>query len=218
MIQNMAPPAKRWKCWLHGILQKNSHKLGRHQVFLLKHWPHLCLSALVFSCSSIPLSSAFTCHPPNLILPPFKMYFMKLIFKAPRCSICCVSLSAVLSFHFSFCFFKAAEENLTFTVQHLLSQMREEKSRSASFFPSKYLMSVLVLRGVWTNRHEICSNVFFLDWSYFSVIVHGFHSPNSTTTHFWLKVTVLCLRFQWDLMNKKISLLKHPWISGYWMG
>lgn len=166
MIQNMEPPAKRWQCWLYRIRQKNSYKVGRHQIFLLKHCSHLYLPALTFSCSSLTLSSTFTCHPLNLIPPPFKIYFIKLIFKAPCCHICCVSLSAALSFHFSFCiFFKATEKKLTFTVQCLLSQMREEKLRSTSSFPSKYLGNVLVLKGVWTDRHEICLNLFFLDWS-----------------------------------------------------
>lgn len=129
--------------------KKKPHKLERCQIFLLKYWPHLCLPPLTFSCSSLTLSSAFTCRPPKLILPPFKACFMKLILKAPRCHISCVSLSAALSFHFSFCiFFTATEKNLTFTVQCLPSQMREEKSRSTSFFPFKYLVSVLVLSGV----------------------------------------------------------------------
>lgn len=148
----------RFQTWHHQLkggsvgsikFNKNSHKLRRCQIFLLKYWPHLCLPALTFSCSSITLSSAFTFQPPNLILPPFKMYFLRLIFKALHCPTCCLSLSAALSFHFSFCIFlKATEENSTFSVQHLASQMRQEKSRSTSFFPSKNLVPVLVLRGV----------------------------------------------------------------------
>lgn len=155
MIQNMAPQGKRQKCWLHRIQQKNSYRLGWSQGFLPKHWPHLCLPALTFSCSSITFSSSFTWHPPNLILPPFMMSFLMSLFKAPPCPS--TSLSASLSFLFSFCiFFEPLKKKLTFTAQCLPSWMRQKKSKRTSLFPTKDLWRVSVLWGDWTHRPEIC--------------------------------------------------------------
>lgn len=148
-----------------------------------------------------------------------------------RCLLWCLSsrhhLAPVhlylLLFPFSFCiFFRASEKKKkkTFTAQCLPRWMRQEKSKRASFFPTKALSRVSVPWGDWTHKPEICSGV-FSGTSPNLVLLAGRGSqslsqscPSSLRVALqhisgWMSQGHLRLRIQRDLMKRKISLLNH---------
>lgn len=110
------------------------------------------------------------------------------------------------------------KKQTTFTTQCLPSQMRQEKSKPMSLFPNKDLLRVSILRGDWTHRPEICSDVFsHTSPNLVLFAVCGSRSQSCLSSlqialqHIsgWMSQGHLHLRFQRVLMNRRISLLKH---------
>lgn len=130
-----------------GEARASSQNTGRISAFLYWHFP----------ASSLAFSSSFTwLNPSSIYDVSYDASFQGTAL--PQYIFIFFSFSSLL---FSFCiFFRATEKKLTFTAPCLPSQMRQEKSKPPSLFPSKDLSRVSVLWGDWTHRPEICSDVF----------------------------------------------------------